>query len=101
MNDIRAAIFATFVAKPGHERHVEGILRGMVTPTRQEPGCIKYDLYRAESGLSFHLFEMYRDKAAIEDHRATEHYKAYRAKIADLLAEPIGVVIMDCMDART
>ena len=101
MTEDRAAIFATFLPKPGNEQQVEAILRGMVAPTRREPGCIAYDLYRAQSCASFHLFETYRDKAAVEAYRATEHYKAYRATISNLLAESIGVVIMDCVDART
>ena len=101
MTDIRVAIFATFVPKPGKEQQVEGILRGMVALTRQEPGCITYELYRAQSSTWFHLFEAYRDKAAVDAHRAADHYKAYRARISDLLAEPIGVVLMDGVDART
>ena len=100
MTDKRVAIFASFAPKPSHEQQVEETLRGMVAPTRREPGCITYDLYRAQSG-SFHLFETYRDQAAVEAHRATAHYKAYRARIADLLAEPIGVVILNGVDIGT
>jgi quinol monooxygenase YgiN len=100
MIDKRVAIFASFVPKLNQEHLVEETLRGMLEPTRREPGCITYDLYRAQSG-SFHLFEAYRDQAAVEAHRVTAHYKAYRARMADLLAEPIGVAILNAVDIRT
>jgi len=101
MTDNRVAVFANFKPKSGAEKQVEEILRRMVTPTRQEPGCITYDLYRAQTGSSYHLFEIYCDQAAVEAHRATDHYKAYRAKIPELLAEPIGVSVLNGVDART
>lgn len=94
-------VFASFVPKPGQERAVEGVLRGMVGPTRQEPGCWVYDLYRsAEGPATFHLFERYADRAALDAHRQTAHYRDYRARIADLLAEPIRVVLLTPLDVR-
>jgi hypothetical protein len=44
------------------------------------------------------LIEAYRDEAAQQAHRETEHYKAYRATIVDLLAEPIQVTILNGVD---
>jgi quinol monooxygenase YgiN len=99
MGDGRVAIFASFVPKPDHERQVETVLRGMVAQTRLEPGCLLYDLYRAQAGNSLHLFEVYRDRTAVDAHRATEHYKEYRTTISDLLAEPIAVAVLDEVDA--
>jgi quinol monooxygenase YgiN len=93
------AVFASFHPKPGHEKDAEAELRGMVGPTRKEPGNRRYDLYRVDGdAVSFHLFEVYTDQAALEAHRATEHYKAYRAKIPDYLAEPIGVKVLSTVD---
>jgi len=92
-------VFASFAPKPGHEADAEAELRGMVAPTRAEPGCRRYDLFRnAEGNAGFHLFEVYDDQAALEAHRATAHYKAYRAKIPDYLAEPIGVKVLAGLD---
>ena len=94
-------VFASFFPKPGQEDAVEQLLRGMTTPTRQEPGCQTYDLYRsAQAPVSFHLFERYRDQAALDAHRNTEHYKAYRARIPELLADPIKVQVLQGLDVR-
>ncbi len=95
-------VLARFVPKPGQEARVEAILRGMVASTRREPGCIRYDLYRtgAAGAPVFCLIERYADPAAIQAHRETPHYKNYRASIADLLAQPIEVSMLDALDAR-
>jgi quinol monooxygenase YgiN len=89
-------VFASFVPKGDKVEAVKEILLGMRTSTRQEPGCAQYDLFTADSDgrATFHLIEKYDDAAALDFHRATEHYKAYRAVIADLLDEPIGVVVL-------
>jgi len=92
-------VFASFAPKPGKEAEVEKILRVMTGPTRAEPGNRIYNLYKDANG-GFHLFELYADQAAVEAHRATAHYKAYRAAVADLLAEPIGVKILTGLDVK-
>lgn len=97
--DARVSVIARFFPKSGQEDAVEGILLGMVAPTRNEPGCNRYDLYRVKDGpVQFALFEIYKDQAALEAHRATEHYKSYRARIMDLLSEPISVLVLNGVD---
>jgi quinol monooxygenase YgiN len=89
-------VFASFVPGDAQTDAVRDILLGMRTATRQEPGCERYDLFSAGSDgrATFHLIERYRDAAALDDHRASDHYKAYRASITELLDEPIGVVVL-------
>ena len=98
-------VFASFSPNPGQEADVEEILRGMVGPTRAEPGNEIYDLYKktadSDGTPTFHFFERYADADALQAHRDTDHYKAYRAKIMDYLSEPIGVVVLDAIDAAS
>jgi quinol monooxygenase YgiN len=92
-------VFASFRPGPGKEDEVEALLSWMVGHTRTEPGCERYDLYRAPGdGTTFHLFERYRDDAALEAHRASEHYVEYRRKVTDLLEAPIDVLVLDALD---
>jgi quinol monooxygenase YgiN len=93
-------VFASFVPKLDQVDAARQILRGMRTDTRQEPGCQQYDLFSADGDgrTTFHLIEKYDDPAALDAHRDTEHYKAYRAAIPDLLDEPIGVVVLSEVD---
>jgi len=92
-------VFATFRPLEGKEQEVLDVLAPMLVHTRLEPGNEVYDLYRSEGdGVAFHLFERYTDAGALEAHRASEHYKTYRAAIPALLAEPIGVVVLNEVD---
>jgi len=101
----KVLVFASFRPKSGQEKEVETILRGMVAPTRNEPGNECYDLYKRqvsrEGEHSYHLFEKYRDGEALQAHRDSEHYKNYRSAIGDHLAEPIGVIVLEAVDAAS
>ncbi|TDV34173.1 quinol monooxygenase YgiN [Paraburkholderia caballeronis] len=81
-------IFASLTPKAEHVADVEAALRVMVAETRKEPGNQRYDLMRRADGApGFHLFESYRDAAAVQAHRDSAHYTAYRAKVGTWLAE--------------
>jgi quinol monooxygenase YgiN len=98
-----ALVFVRFFPKAGQEAAVESILRAMIGKTRSEPGCRRYDFYRAApapSGTMFCLVERYADDAAIQAHRATEHYQDYRARIMELLERPIDVTLLEPLDER-
>jgi quinol monooxygenase YgiN len=94
------SVIATFTPLPGKEQEVGEVLRAMIAPTRAEPGNQGYELYRdIGTSAEFVLIEMYTDQAAVEAHRAGEHYKAYRACISELLSEPIKVQLLREVDA--
>jgi len=93
MDDGQIWVLASFDPKPESRDEVASILDGMVGPTRREPGCRTYDLFEGDGG-EMHLLECYDDQGALEHHRQTEHYLAYRSAIADHLASPIAVTVM-------
>ena len=96
-----AIVFASFTPRPERVPQLRATLDVMVEHTRQEPGCQVYDLYESDDdGTRFHLFERYADGDALEAHRATDHYKAYRAKLPELLASPIQVAVLSEVDVR-
>ena len=102
MNDQPVSVFASFRPRAGSEDTLRSLLMWMVERTRAEPGCERYDLYEEpEAQGSLHLFERYRSTEALAAHRATEHYVEYRRQVADLLEEPIRVVVLDAVDVRT
>ena len=90
------AVIVGFKPNPESQPDVAKILGGMVAPTREEPGCLQYDLYESDGG--FHLFERYVDEQAIGAHQATEHYQEYRAAVDAFLREPISVVVCTPVD---
>ncbi len=55
----------------------------------QEPGIVRFDLLQhSEDPTRFALYEVYRDAEAPAKHRESAHYKAWVAKVPDMLAEP-------------
>jgi quinol monooxygenase YgiN len=100
MADSPVSVFASFRPREGTEVALRSLLTWMVERTRAEPGCDRYDLYEErEAGGALHLFERYRSQEALEAHRASDHYVEYRRQVADLLEEPIGVVVLDPIEA--
>jgi quinol monooxygenase YgiN len=100
VTDAAVSVFATFRPHPGREDDLRSLLGWMVDRTRAEPGCERYDLYEdRDAGGALHLFERYRNQDALEAHRASDHYVEYRRQVADLLREPIGVFVLDPIDA--
>ncbi|MFJ1260090.1 putative quinol monooxygenase [Cupriavidus sp. CuC1] len=94
-------VIASFYPIQGLEDQVESVLRGMIVPTRSEPGNTRYDLYKVAEPVSFHLFESYANDNALATHRQTTHYKAYREAITSLLRDPIGVLVMAPVDVKS
>ncbi len=95
-------VFASFQPMAGKEEEVQKTLEEMIGPTRAEPGNVRYDLYEGQGQggqpKSLHLFEQYTNQAALQAHRDSAHYKAYREKIAALLMAPITVQVLSIVD---
>jgi quinol monooxygenase YgiN/quercetin dioxygenase-like cupin family protein len=62
---------------PGRGSDLERELLALTVPTRAEPGNLAYDLYQSRTRPNeFVRFEVWRDSAALEAHKATPHLKA-------------------------
>lgn len=84
---------AIFVARPGKVDDLRALLDGMLTPSRSEPGNLRYDLWRDQTDPSrFVLDELYVDNEAVAAHRASPHFQNYASVIADL-AERTAVTL--------
>ncbi|MGI9647533.1 MAG: putative quinol monooxygenase [Acidimicrobiia bacterium] len=95
------SVFASFHPRPEATAEFLEVMQVMVEETRQEAGCLRYDLFAAGGeGSGFHLFETYADSAALNVHRESDHYKEYRRRAPDLLSGPIGVIVLDPVDAQ-
>lgn len=91
---------AIIVPKPEYAAEVEQEMRIMALHSRQEEGNLRYDLLRDEKdgAVRFHVQERYRDMAAVEAHRASAHYRAYRAKAGDWFSEALQVTVLQDVD---
>ncbi len=63
-------------AKEGEDERAVAIMDELAAASRQEPGCELYIPCRdPEDPRSFLFYEQYRDKAAFEEHGASEHFQ--------------------------
>jgi len=99
----KVIVLASFYPKNESRNGAKEAILAMVTPTRSEEGNEIYNFYEEKNdvgkNISFHLFEVYKDQAALDFHRNTSHYKNYRAKIVNLLDRPIEVKVLTSIDS--
>ena len=70
-------VIAEWVARDGAVAEVTDIIRSMVAPSRNEPGCLSYEpLQSVDDPRRFTLVEEYDDEDAYEAHRASEHFQS-------------------------
>ncbi len=92
MTEVR--VIARFVASKGKEDQLKTLLQSMLTPTRAEPGCERYELYESDSRGRFYLSETWESQAALDQHIATPHFKHLEQAVGELLNEPFEVNIL-------
>ena len=89
-------VVATFKAQPGKEALLRQELLALVPTTRQEPGCINYDLHQATDNSGQFLFhENWTSKQHLDDHLARPHLQALLAKLPELVAEPPQITLWE------
>lgn len=71
--------------KPGHkEAFMESMYGDARGSNNDEPGCLRFDVLQdTEDPNRIFLYEIYRDEAAVEAHRAAPHYTKWRETVKD------------------
>jgi autoinducer 2-degrading protein len=71
------------------EKFLAAALDDSTCSVRDEAGCLRFDVLQDNGDANkFFFYEVYRDEAAVEAHRAAPHYARWRAAAAEVLAEP-------------
>ncbi|WP_404384026.1 antibiotic biosynthesis monooxygenase [Knoellia locipacati] len=61
----------------------EAITRNAAATFGDEPGCLRFDVCRSQSDPHhFVFYEIYRDEAALDAHRAAAHFAQWREAVA-------------------
>ena len=69
-----------FQAAPGYEEKLGAELHSLVVPTREEPGCLVYELhYDPEDPAKFMFYEKFANQAALDFHLNTPHFKGLQS----------------------
>ena len=62
--------------RPEDRQRVSEILSALVAASRKEPGCVSYAAHTVEGEPdTVVIYEQYRDKQALEAHRASKHFE--------------------------
>ncbi len=80
-------IIVRYEAKPGAEDAIASALGKLIAPTRREPGCLQFVVYRSqEEPGQFVIYEQYADDDAVAAHRETAHYLEMHRVVPPMLA---------------
>jgi quinol monooxygenase YgiN len=80
-------IVATLKVKDGMAAEFEAAAMDLVEAVNaNEPDCLLYRLYRTEDEHTFVFMERYKDEAAGDFHRNSDHFKTLGAKMGPFMA---------------
>ncbi len=80
-------VIATLRVQPGKETEFEGVFAELAPAVRaNEPGNSYYKLFRTSEAGVYKVLECYDDDAAVQAHRASDHFRILGAKLGPCLA---------------
>jgi quinol monooxygenase YgiN len=81
-------IVITAILKPkeGFEQQLLSELKKVQVSSRQEAGCINYNLHQSVEDQTFVLYEVWENPAAMDHHIQSSHYQEYRENITDIVS---------------
>jgi Uncharacterized conserved protein len=89
-------VVARVVALPDKIEALKAVLMGLVEPTRQEAGCLQYDLLQnQEDPTDFTFVEEWESLDHLQTHLASVHLQTAAIAIKDLVASPPDIRCYD------
>lgn len=89
MADSPVRVVARLIANPDRVEDLKTLLLSLIEPTRQEDGCIQYELLQNHSDpTDFTFVEIWESDRALDAHLNSEHLKAAFPKLEGLVAQP-------------
>ncbi|KZX94855.1 antibiotic biosynthesis monooxygenase [Erythrobacter sp. HI0019] len=80
-------VIAKIVPRSEHFEEARSAISGIVDRTRAESGCIEFRLSEDPQAGTLHLYEEWRDEAALAEHHAQPYtssvFKAYESRFAE------------------
>jgi len=85
-------IFARFHARAGEEHAVETALRDVAGPTREEPGCLSFHVFRStRDPRLFYVHSRFSDEGAFDTHASLPHTVRFLERVEPLIDHPRDV----------
>jgi len=88
-------IVANVSVKPEKVKAFTEAAKEIIEKSNKEAGCKSYQLYQDPyNSTKFVFVEEYKNQAAIDAHFASDYFKAFGPKIADMVQEPAKIKII-------
>jgi len=92
-------IVAFVTVKPGQDDAFIAVARICLAASRAESGVLHYDLWRETEGHQRFVFnELYVDHAAVQQHMASDHFKAFGLAAQALASARPEIVVTHAID---
>lgn len=87
-------ITAVLKSKPEHTEALKTLLQNLVTESRKEKACLKYDLHQGiEQPEIFTFYEIWESSEGIALHGQQPHIQTFAAAAPGLLQQPMEVYL--------
>ncbi|TNV13104.1 antibiotic biosynthesis monooxygenase [Buttiauxella sp. B2] len=99
MSDNTLSIIAVLKAKEGKREALKSALQLLISPTRQEEGCLDYALFQLEDSPDlFYMRESWKGQEALDAHVALPHFQVFVQQMDALLAEPLQLIRLNAVE---
>lgn len=94
MNDEKIVLIARLKVKADSVESAKQGALAIVKDSRAETGCINYDFHQAiDDETVFVWHETWANRAAIEAHGGSEHFKDFSRRVKDSVDEPLQITL--------
>ena len=81
-------VVAKIVVKNDSIESVKSEMLKLIDPTRNEDGCIEYNLHQDnENPAVFIFYETWKSSACLENHMNTDHFKSFVTAVGNVVEE--------------
>lgn len=85
-------IFARFHARLGNDDAVAQALADVITPTREESGCLSIHAFRSVGDPQlFYIHSHWKDEAAFDYHAGLAHTMHFIERVEPLIDHPLDI----------
>lgn len=96
INDTGVRVVAVLKAKPGLEDDTKKALLSVAQESRQEDGCVRYEINQpADDPSVFVFYEVWRSRADLNAHFEKPYFKAVADRLGALLVQPADLKILE------
>ena len=100
--DNRLFVSATIALKPEHYQEGRAAIEAIIPQTLNEPGCHVFSLMEStDNSDTLHLFEVFEDENALQQHYQQDYTKNVFAQYEDWLEKPAEITKMHASSSET